>query len=147
MRIRSLLIGAVSLFCLYGYAIGVGTLVVATESACRSIPTTIETPSGRAAYQLEDAVDAVNTLQHAAIVGQRNGKISVETVQTIIRYRRATVTAIDRVIDNGTGKDAALRNALEGLIAVETAIQPAEKSALKAALDALQNVLRALEGN
>src|SRR5690349_10399860 len=78
-------------FCLCICIVGVGA-----ASACRHTPPTITTPQGVVAYQTEDAVDALNALQHEAIVLSRAGKLSRATALKIVRYRRSATAVIDK---------------------------------------------------
>src|SRR5262245_36557573 len=101
---------------------------------CRHTPPTVVTPQGKIAYHLEPAIDALNSLQHQAIVLNKAGKLSDTATANVVRYRRSAVTVMDKAIDNGKGCLAALKDVGNGLEQVEAALLATERPSLVAAL-------------
>lgn len=126
---------------------GLLLLVFMPSNGCRHTPPTVTSPQAKVAYALEDAVDAVNFLQHEAIRFNKAGKLSPTTTRKIVAYRRHAANLMDHAIDAGTGQNAAIQDASNGLLEVENALlgKP-EKDVLRAAIDAVRVVLVALGG-
>jgi hypothetical protein len=110
----------------------------------KTIPPSVVTPQGQTAYQLEDLVDAVNMLQHEAIAATHAGLVPRATTLKIGEYRKIAVTAIDKAIDAGSGKAAALAATKSGLDSLEAAFTAGEKTQLARYVALIRTVLLAL---
>jgi hypothetical protein len=121
-----------------------GTVI--TSTACRHTPPTITTASGQVAFQMEDVVDVVNALQHEAIALSHAGRLPRATALKVVTYRRSAVTVIDKAIDAGTGKDAALTDVDNGLQELEKQLAAPEQALLRTAIGSVRTVLAALKG-
>lgn len=119
---------------------------ISTTGCAHPVPTTITTPQGKVAFQMEDVVDAVNAVQHEAITLSHAGKLSRETTLKIVKYRRFAVNVIDKAIDAGTGKDAALTDVDNGLAELEKQLTSQEQALLRVSVGSVRTVIAALKG-
>jgi len=122
-----------------------GTTV--TSTACRTAaPVTITEPSAKVAYELEDAVDIINLLQHEAIRFSHAGKLPRATALKVVAYRRSAAKVIDDAIENGTGKAAAIATVSSGLTELEKNLTNPEQETLRVAIGSVRTILTALGG-
>lgn len=91
------------------------TATVTTEGCTRKPPPTLTTPQGQVAYQIEDLVAAIGSIQHAAITANHNGQVSRATALKVTRSTRAIAVTLNSAIDAGTGTAAVYRDAAVGL--------------------------------
>lgn len=81
----------------------------------RITPATITTPQGHVAYQIEDLVDAIGVIQHAAINANHAGKIPRPVALHVTRSTRAIAKTLDAAIDAGTGTVAGYKDVAAAL--------------------------------
>lgn len=117
-----------------------------TSASCRHAPDSIVTPQGRVAYQSEDALDAIGTLQHAAITARRQNVIPTATMRAIVKATMAAAGTIDVAIDNGTGAQAAYRTALTGISRAKQTLTADQLAKLQTAFTTAETILTVLAG-
>lgn len=85
-----------------------------TVSACATAPPNL-TPQGRVAYHIEDLVDALGVIQHAAINASHAGIVTRPVALKVTRAIRAMAKTLDAAVDAGTGTAAIYRDVSVGL--------------------------------
>lgn len=108
-----------------GAVLAVALLVTApaTLPACsHPTPATITTPQGAVAYQIEDLVDALGVIQHAAINASHAGVTPRPIALKVTRSTRAMARTLDAAIDTagnpGSSTSKLFKNISAGLAAL-----------------------------
>jgi hypothetical protein len=118
---------------------------VVTMPAChQTIPSSIVTPQGKVAYQVEDALDAIGALQHAAIDARKNNLIKTDVMRSIVKGTMAATRSLQAAVENGTGARAAYLDASVALSQVQQALPAAEAQRFAPYFGSVQSVLAAL---
>jgi hypothetical protein len=131
-----------------GSILFVSTLALAgaaTLPAChKTIPSTIVTAQGKVAFQVEDALDAIGALQHAAIDARKNNVIKTDVMRPIVKGTMAATRSLQVAVENGTGARAVYLDIAVALSQVQHALPPAEAQRFAPYFASVQSILAAL---
>ncbi len=110
----------------------------------RTVPASITTPQGAVAYQSEDALDAIGTLEHVAINARRANVIDTKTMRVVVKATVGAARIINTAIDNGTGLAAAYKDARAILVEAQKELSPGTAQKFQVEFGAADAILVAL---